>query len=173
MQAGTRPWDINKAASTWIFENQSHVLQPACRKCALMLFGLDVIDEDQEQNKKNSPKGAFSGWTSRRHSEIIRADVPGQELWAGPRNQELWAGPRNLGKTSIWLRTSMTPGIECTKLRAQKLRACFSFPRRGPGSKIIVRTLAPPKNLASESGKTRFLGKQGKCNSLLKRAAVV
>ena len=54
------------------------------------------------------------GRISRGRPGVIRADVPGQKLRAGPRN---------LGKTSIWARTSDPRGAK--KLWAEKYRAGF------------------------------------------------
>ena len=51
------------------------------------------------QERKISPKRKFSGRISRGHPGVIRADVPTQNFGQGPRNP---------GKTSIWVRTSMT-----------------------------------------------------------------
>ena len=46
-----------------------------------------------------SKKRMFTGRISRGRPGVIRADIPGQKLRAGPPNP---------GKTSIWVRTSMT-----------------------------------------------------------------
>ena len=42
----------------------------------------------ENQERKSSPKRKFSGRTSRERPGVIRADVPGQKLWAGPRTLE-------------------------------------------------------------------------------------
>ena len=60
-----------------------------------------------------------------------------RKFWgADVLGQKLRAGPRNLGKTSIWARTPMTRTRGrswphgAKELRAEKLRADFSFPIR-------------------------------------------
>ena len=58
------------------------------------LFASSTISGTTKQ-----PKEKVFGLDIPRTSRVIRADVPGQKLRAGPRN---------LGQTSIWVRTSMT-----------------------------------------------------------------
>ena len=56
------------------------------------------------RHEKTAQRGTFSGWISRGHPGVIRADIP---------DQQFPAGPRNLGKPSNW---------------AEKPGADFSFP---------------------------------------------
>ena len=67
----------------------------------------------------------FSGRTSRWRPEVFSAKFLGQKLQAGH-----W----NLGKTSMWVQTSMIRTRRCPegakKFRAEKLRADFSFPTK-------------------------------------------
>ena len=65
---------------------------------------------------------------------VIRADVPWQKLRTGPRNLE----NKHLGADiHDWnARTPMTPG-RAKKLRAEKLRADFSFPNARTATKGV------------------------------------
>ena len=61
------------------------------------VYGLHCIGKPYKLT--SGPKRKFAGRTSRGRAVVIRAAVLGQKLRAGPRN---------LGKTSIWVWTSLT-----------------------------------------------------------------
>ena len=82
------------------------------------------------RNEKSAQRVSFGAG----YPADIRADIP-----ADVRGQKLRSGPRNPGKTSISVRTSRTrrrgrPRFQggLKKLRSEKLRAEFSFPKLGP-----------------------------------------
>ena len=75
-----------------------------CRKIRFSRAKLEIAGGLQGSRVKSArqvsqEKRKFSGRMSRGHRGVIRADVQGQKLQAGPRN---------LGKTSTCVRTSMT-----------------------------------------------------------------
>ena len=99
---------------------------------ARVLKSLSNPQNCRNQERKSSPKKKFSARISRGHPGVIRADIPAQNFGHGPpnpgKNKHFGADIHDpKARTSTTLR-------HFQKLWSEKLRAEFSFPKKGAES---------------------------------------